>query len=157
MNRPAWLGLAAAAAIVLLDQATKLAVLAIMNPPRVIPIVPTLDLILTWNRGVSFSMFREHDLSPLVFVGVAAAIVVALLFWLRKAETRLTAAAIGLVIGGAVGNVIDRLAHGAVVDFIYFHVGSFQWPAFNVADSAITVGVVLLLADSLFPGREKAR
>jgi len=89
-----------------------------------------------------------------LFSLVAAAIVAVLIYWLSRVESWLLAVAIGLVIGGAVGNVIDRLRFGAVVDFLDFHVGSWHWPAFNVADSAICVGVAVMLLDGLLLRRE---
>ncbi len=124
-----------------------------MQPPRVIPVLPFFNLVLVWNRGVSFGMFGDGSAGPWLLVLLAVGIVAALLWWLRKAEGLLSVASLGLIIGGAVGNVIDRLVHGAVVDFLDFHAAGWHWPAFNVADSAITVGVVLLLAESLFPSR----
>jgi signal peptidase II len=84
---------------------------------------------------------------------LALVIVGVLLFWLRKADGKLIPAAIGLIVGGAVGNVIDRVVHGAVVDFLDVYWGGYHWPAFNVADSGITVGAILLVVDSLFSGR----
>ena len=83
------------------------------------------------------------------------AVTLALVIWLRRVETRLLAAAIGLVIGGALGNVIDRFRYGAVVDFLDLHWDDFHWPAFNLADAAISVGVVVLLMDALLIGRER--
>jgi signal peptidase II len=85
---------------------------------------------------------------------LAVAIVGGLVFWLRRADRPLLAVALGLVIGGALGNVIDRLRLGAVADFLDFHLAGYHWPAFNLADSAITVGVIALVVPSLFPGRK---
>src|SRR5262249_31761137 len=84
-----------------------------------------------------------------VFAGFALAVVAMLIVWLSKIETRISAAALGFLIGGAIGNVIDRLRYGAVVDFLDFHLGQAHWPAFNVADSAVVTGVGLLLLQSL--------
>ena len=152
------LGLGITAAVVALDQIGKWVVLAaVMDPPRIIPGLPFFNLVLVWNRGVSFGMFGGGAVPAWAFVLLAAAIVGLLLFWLRRAELRWSAVAIGLVIGGAVGNVIDRLVHGAVVDFLDFHLAGYHWPAFNLADSAITVGVIMLLAESLFPRRVTVR
>lgn len=125
-----------------------------MQPPRVIPVLPFFNLVLVWNQGVSFGLFGDGSAGPWLLVLLAAGIVAALVFWLRKADSLLSVAALGLVIGGAVGNVIDRLIHGAVVDFLDFHLAGWHWPAFNVADSAICIGVVMLLAESLFPSRQ---
>lgn len=124
-----------------------------MQPPRVIPVLPFFNLVLVWNPGVSFGMFGDGSIGAWGLVLLAAGIVAALLWWLRKADTTLSIVSLGLVIGGAIGNVIDRLIHGAVVDFLDLHVAGWHWPAFNIADSAITIGVVLLLAESLFPSR----
>ncbi len=147
----AWAGGAA----LVLDQATKAWILAIMTAdPREIVVTPFLSLVLVWNRGISFGLFGDAgEETRWLLVALAAAICVVLLFWLRRAETRLAAVGIGLVIGGAVGNVIDRVRLGAVVDFVDLHGWGWHWPAFNVADTAITVGVAALLADSLFGRR----
>ena len=93
----------------------------------------------------------------LPFVAVALVIVGALLTWLRRAGSRLIAVSLGLVIGGAAGNIVDRITYGAVFDFLDFHVGEWHWPAFNLADSGITIGVILLLADGLLGGRRSSR
>jgi lipoprotein signal peptidase len=104
---------------------------------------------------MSFGLFNGGGgLNALLFSLVAAAIVVVLIYWLSRVESSLLAVAIGLVIGGAIGNVIDRLRFGAVVDFLDFHVGSWHWPAFNIADSAICVGVAVMLLDGLLLRRE---
>ncbi|MCP4329052.1 MAG: signal peptidase II [Alphaproteobacteria bacterium] len=148
--------LAAAGLIAVLDQLSKWWILAeLMDPPRVISVTSFFALVLAWNRGVSFSLFSGQA-SPYIFAGVAVAIVVGLLFWLRRVDNRWVAVGIGLIIGGAIGNVIDRLRFGAVVDFLYLHAGNFYWPAFNLADSAITIGVGILIIDSFLDrGRRK--
>ncbi|SBW12511.1 Lipoprotein signal peptidase [uncultured Alphaproteobacteria bacterium] len=143
-------GLVIAAAILVLDQITKAAILDLMQPPRVIEVLPVFNLVLAMNRGVSFSLFAGHADAPLLLSGLAAVLIAALLWWLRTAEHPLTRTAIGLVVGGAVGNLIDRVRYGAVVDFLDAHWGDWHWPAFNVADSAITVGALLLMFDALF-------
>ena len=155
------LGLAIAAVVVLLDQATKLLILyVVMDPPRVIEVTSFFNIVLVWNRGVSFGLFSaQSPWTPWLLSGVALVITVVLLVWLRRADTRMVAAALGLVIGGAIGNVIDRIfqSRHAVVDFLDFHAGGYHWPAFNVADSAITVGVALLLIDSLIVSRSQPK
>jgi len=126
-------------------------------PPgeQIIRVAPFFDIVLVWNRGVSFGLFNnDTGLNAIVFSLVAAIIVGFLLVWLKRARQPLVAAAIGLVIGGAVGNVADRLRFGAVVDFLDFHLAGWHWPAFNVADSAICIGVGLMLIDSLLGRRE---
>ena len=113
------------------------------------------NLILVWNRGISFGMFSNHpEWMPIILTVVALAITAFLLHWLWKAETKLAAIALGLVIGGALGNVIDRLRFGAVVDFLDFHLHGYHWPAFNLADSFIFIGVVLLLIETIMQERK---
>jgi signal peptidase II len=144
-------GLFLAAVVVALDQLSKWVIVAVvMQPPRVIPVAPFFDLVLHWNRGISFGLFSDApEMSRWILVALALAISAALVVWLRKTDRRLLVIAIGLVIGGAVGNVVDRLSFGAVVDFLSFHAAGYYWPAFNVADSAIAVGVATILMDSL--------
>lgn len=150
------LGLIVATLVVLFDQAAKWWIIeVVMRPPQVIEVTPFFNLVMAWNRGVSFGMFaHEAEIMPYVLVGVAVAIVAMLWRWLMRADRPFPAVCLGLVIGGALGNVVDRLRFGAVADFLDFHIGGMHWPAFNVADSAITVGVLLLLADSLFDRRD---
>jgi signal peptidase II len=159
-HRKITLGLSIAALIVVLDQLTKWWLLQTMQQSggRFVELTDFFAIVLVWNRGVSFGMFNSADaaLNGVVFSLLAAVIVVALLVWLRRSATGLIACAIGLVIGGAVGNVIDRLRLGAVVDFLDFHVGLWHWPAFNVADAAICVGVGLMVIDGLIARREAA-
>ena len=166
----AWLfrsGLAVAAAVVLFDQLSKWAITdlvmdaACVTPPMTqpgctVPVLPFFSLTLVYNPGVTFGL--GGGLGPLVLSGLAAAISVGLAVWLRKVDSLLLALAIGGVIGGAIGNVIDRLRFGAVVDFLdVFIPGSAlpHWPAFNLADSAIVVGVGLIVIDGLIAGRGK--
>lgn len=144
------LGLGIASLVTVLDQAAKWYVVAVvMQPPRAIELTDWLNLVITWNRGISFGLF-SGQVMPYVLTGVALAVVALLVVWLVY-DSRMSAACwLGLVIGGAVGNVIDRLRLGAVADFIDVHAGAWHWPAFNVADSAITIGVTLILIDGLF-------
>ena len=153
------LGLGLAAAVMALDQATKWWVVdVVMQPPRVIPVTPFFNLVMGWNRGVSFGLFGgDAGLNSGILILVALAIVAMLAWWLRKAETPWVAAAIGLIIGGALGNVLDRLVAGAVADFLDFHVAGYHWPAFNLADTAITIGAAALILDSLFRSPEKPK
>ena len=146
------------AAVIATDQLSKWWILVdIMNPPQVIELTPFFNLVLVWNRGVSFGLFNQaSDYGPWILAGLALAICVFLYFWLKREDGRWAQWAIGLIIGGAIGNVIDRGIHGAVVDFIDLHAGGHHWPAFNVADSAITVGAVILILDSLFRPRESS-
>jgi signal peptidase II len=151
-------GLIVAALVAVLDQASKWAIIEIvMQPPTVIPVTPFFDLVLHWNRGISFGLFHTgSEAARWVLTLVAVAITAGLIWWLRGVRNARLAVAIGLVIGGAVGNVIDRVRLGAIADFLSFHAAGFYWPAFNVADSCITIGVGLILIDSLF-GRPQSR
>jgi signal peptidase II len=151
------LGLIVAAVVAVLDQIAKWWVLAaVMDPPRVIPVTGFFNLVLAWNRGVSFGMFNEEGVfSRFALPVLTIAIIVALLFWMRTADRPRVAVAIGLIVGGAIGNLVDRLVFGAVVDFLDVHVAGVHWPAFNVADSGITVGATLLVLDALFGPSEK--
>jgi signal peptidase II len=151
-------GLTAAVAVVIIDQLSKAAVLGFFagSPPGAHEaITPFFNLVLTYNRGISFGLFNTPGgTNMLLFPLLAAVIVTTLIFWLRRVESPFLAVAIGLVIGGAVGNVIDRIRLGAVVDFLDFYVGAWHWPAFNVADSAICLGVAAMLLDGLLLRRE---
>jgi signal peptidase II len=151
------LGLGIAALVIVIDQATKWWLLQTMqqNDGRFIDITDFFDIVLVRNRGVSFGMFNnDASLNGVLFSLLAAVIVVVLLVWLRRAANSLIGMAIGLVIGGALGNVVDRLRLGSVVDFLDFHLGIWHFPAFNVADSAICVGVALMVIDGLLTRRE---
>lgn len=151
-------GLATAVVVTVLDQLTKAAVLhhfAEGNLGDRETITPFFNLALTYNRGISFGLFNgAAGINALVFSAAAAIIVAVLVYWLSRASSPLLAVAIGFIIGGAVGNVIDRLRLGAVVDFLDFHIGTLHWPAFNFADSAICIGVAVMLVDSLVLRRE---
>ncbi|MGD9743200.1 MAG: signal peptidase II [Dongiaceae bacterium] len=154
-------GLLVAGGVFALDQLTKWVILTqVMDPPTTIPVTGFFELVLAWNRGVSFSMFAsDWGPQPYVLAGLALAVSLGLAIWLRKADSWIMAAGLGAIIGGAVGNAVDRLRLGAVVDFLHFHWNEYYFPAFNIADSAITVGVGLLLLDGLFGnlGRPKPR
>lgn len=147
------------AATVVLDQASKwLIVEQVMRPPRVLPITGFFNLVLTHNTGISFGMFRGGEAwMRWVLVAAALAIVAALMVWLHRQPARGHAVAVGLICGGALGNVIDRIWVGAVVDFLDFHAAGWHWPAFNVADSAITLGVAVMILDGLFRGQSDSK
>jgi signal peptidase II len=144
-------GRLAAATTIALDQATKWWILTdVMSPPRRIPVTGFFDLVLVFNRGVSFGLLGgAPSWATAALIVFALLLSIALCVWMWRADSVLLGAALGCVVGGAIGNVIDRFVHGAVVDFLDFHVAGYHWPAFNVADSAITVGVVFLILDSL--------
>lgn len=149
-----WLVLAAVVAV--LDQFSKQWVLASLHPGQVIPVTGFFDLVLVFNPGAAFSFLADHDgWQRWFFTGLAVVICgwLLALTWRHRAE-RLLPSAFALIIGGAIGNVYDRLVHGAVVDFLHFHYAGYSWPAFNLADSAITVGVVLMLWGELRNSRQ---
>lgn len=150
-------GLAAAALAAVLDQASKALVLVFFGEPgcalHLEPLTSFLNLALTCNTGVSFGMLNRAGLNSLVFSLVAVLIVVVLLVWLARVHTTFLAVAIGLVIGGATGNVMDRIRFHGVIDFLDFHIGTWHWPAFNLADSAICLGVAAMLLDGLLTRR----
>jgi signal peptidase II len=151
LSRASRLGLAIAAAVVLADLAAKRAVLdgLALEATGPIPLTPFLDLVLVWNRGISYGLLTQDTAAGRwLLVAVTAAATVALLAWLVRTTSRLTAASLGLVVGGAVGNGIDRVAYGAVIDFVHFHVGDFSWYVFNVADAAIVVGAAGLVLEA---------
>jgi len=141
-------GFVCLALALLLDQGSKALALSIPDLRNGIEILPVLNLVVVRNDGVSFGLF-SGGVAPwwtlAAFGGVIAAI---LLVWLWRAQSTLLAAALGLIIGGAIGNIIDRVRHGAVTDFLDFHAAGYHWPAFNFADAAIFCGVGFLLLDS---------
>ncbi len=138
--------------VFLADQASKLLILeVVMVPPRVIEVTGFFNLVLAYNRGVSFGLLsNDSPMGPYLLAGAAFVIALGVLIWALRQGRRLPMVAAGLVVGGAVGNMVDRLYLGAVVDFLDFHAYGWHWPAFNLADSAIVVGVGLLLFESLF-------
>jgi signal peptidase II len=154
-----WLGLGVALVVAIADQLTKLWVLDFFasRPMPIVEVAPFFNLVLTGNRGMSFGLFNDNTAAnALIFTGLAAVIVVGLLVWLWQSRTLTLRIGLGLIIGGAIGNVADRLLRGAVVDFLDFHLGTWHWFAFNLADAAICVGVAVLLIDSLLGRRELA-
>ena len=142
-------GLSVAAVVVVVDQLTKLWILGTIDAGTGVAVTAFFNIILMFNTGISFSLFQSPTWGRWVFSIIALAVVVGLAIWLRRAQTRWLAIALGGVIGGAVGNTVDRIVHGGVVDFLDFHVAGYHWPAFNVADSAIVVGVVMILVEGL--------
>ena len=156
---PIRFGLAFAAGVLVADQVSKWVILDhVMQTPRIIEVTGFFNLVMVWNPGISFGIFGgSGEVGCWVLTGMALAISAVLLNWLRQVDRRILALAIGMVIGGAIGNVIDRVRFGAVADFLDFHLFGYHWPAFNVADSAIVVGVALLLIDSMFGTQPEAQ
>jgi len=152
-GRVRW-GLLAALLVLVADQASKWWVLEVLRLPDrgQVPVLPVFSLTMVWNQGVTFGLFHQDGAwGPWLLAGVALAVVVALAVWLRRAESALVAASLGAIGGGAVGNVIDRLRFGAVVDFLHAHAYGWSWYVFNVADAAIVCGVAVLVLDGLRP------
>jgi len=157
---PARLGALTALVTLALDQASKLYLLFGYELPLKEPVVlaPFLELIVVWNRGISYGLFQQDsELGRWALFAVMIAAAVGLSVWMARATSRLLAASLGLIVGGAIGNAIDRVAYGAVFDFVHFHVGSFSWYVFNVADAAIVAGVVGLVYDSLVLDKRRER
>ena len=145
-------GLFLAAAIFIADQLSKWVVLEyVMNPPQVIEVTGFFNLVMVWNRGVSFGLLsNDSPYGPWLLSALAVAISIGLFVWMRRAETPYLALSLGVVIGGALANVIDRIRFGAVADFLDFHVMGYHWPAFNIADAAIVIGVGMILFEGMF-------
>ena len=149
-----WLGPLVFAVILILDLVTKQWALATLRGVGRVEVTSFFNFVLVWNPGISFGMFQtDGQLGRWLLVALALAICVILVFWLRWEQRLLPKVAIWLILAGAIGNVVDRVRFGAVVDFLDFHAFGYHWPAFNVADSAIVVGAVILVADSLFADR----
>jgi lipoprotein signal peptidase len=153
------LGLTAAAITSVLDQASKLWLLNMFGlaDRGVVKVMPFVELVLTWNTGISYGWFQQEGPFGQGALLALKVVAVALLWiWLAKASSRLSAVALGLIIGGAIGNGIDRLAYGAVADFVLLHMETatwrFNWYVFNLADVAIVAGVIGLLYESLAGG-----
>ncbi len=148
---PRRFGLIAAPIAAVVDQSTKAWALHALWPPysEGLTLLPVLNLRLGFNTGVTFGMFAESAAGAVwLLVGIKLVVVAWLLHWLWRAASRTEALAIGLIIGGAVGNILDRLRIGAVTDFIDAHYGGWHWPTFNMADVAIVCGVTLLVLTS---------
>jgi lipoprotein signal peptidase len=157
------LGLLAALVVLAADQASKWWVLNGLDLPdvRQIVVLPVLNLTMVWNNGVTFGLLNGFGAwGHIILAVVALAVVGALGLWLRRAESNVVAVSIGSIAGGAIGNVIDRIRFGAVVDFIHAHVatpwGDLSWYVFNVADAAIVCGVAVLIIDSQWPRKARS-
>lgn len=151
------LGLAVAAVTAAIDQASKLWLLYVFDIEARVPVrlTPFLDLVLVWNKGISYGLFQQEGLlGQWILIAIKAVAIILLSIWLARTPSRLTAVALGLITGGAVGNAIDPFLHEGVADFVLFHITTatihFNWYVFNFADTAIVAGVAGLLYESLF-------
>ncbi|MBY0380870.1 MAG: signal peptidase II [Xanthobacteraceae bacterium] len=149
------IGTITAVAALVADQASKLWLLHVfeLGARGFVSVTPFFDLVLAWNTGISYGWFQDTGATgQVVLLSVKVVAVILLAIWMSRSQTRLAAAALGLIIGGAIGNAIDRLAYGAVVDFALFHLQiagkTYSWYVFNLADAAIVAGVVGLMYDS---------
>ena len=158
MSKHVWQGLGLAALVAALDQLSKWIIVAhVMNPPVQIEVTSFFNLVLAHNRGVSFGMFAAgSELGKWILVGLELMISGFLVRWLFQSSSPFSIIALGLILGGAVGNVIDRVLIGAVVDFLDFHAFGTHWPAFNVADTTIFLGAAGLIFESFFSKDEAA-
>jgi signal peptidase II len=151
------LGLAVGLASAAIDQASKLWLIYVFDIQARIPVrlTPFLDLVLVWNKGISYGLFQQEGaLGQWILLAIKAAAIVLLWVWMARTGSRLTAVALGLITGGAVGNAIDTFVHEGVADFVLFHITTqtihFNWYVFNFADTAIVAGVAGLLYESVF-------
>lgn len=153
-----WRWLWIAGAVLALDQASKWLALGKLTLHESIPLAPFLNLTLVFNKGAAFGFLSTASgWQNLFFIGIAMVATAVILYLLRRtgAKDRFMAVALMLILGGAIGNLIDRLLYGHVVDFIDVYYGAWHWPAFNVADSAITVGAVMIALDAIGIGRQR--
>lgn len=139
--------------VLALDQASKLTVRLVLGPELPIEVTGFFNLVTAYNKGVSFSLLTIDEAhGPYVFTALSLLIVGWLVWWLRRNPRPFYALLAGLIVGGALGNVLDRLYLGAVFDFLDFHLGGWHWPAFNLADCGVVLGALGLILDGLFPG-----
>lgn len=141
-------------AVLVTDLATKRFIEAVLvDSPHVIPVLPFFNLTLGYNRGVSFGLLSsDYPYTPYILALLATVIAGVFTVWLLRSESGIQKLGLAAIVGGALSNVFDRLEDGAVTDFLDFYVGAYHWPAFNVADTAITCGVAILLIESVWPG-----
>lgn len=119
-----------------------------MKDNEIIHVTGFFNLVMVWNRGISFGMFQGHEYSNYIFMTTTSLICITLFYFIKKAANLLEAIAFGMIIGGALGNLIDRIRIGAVADFFDFHIGNLHWPAFNIADSCVFLGATILISST---------
>lgn len=150
-SRWSLMGIGLATFIIAIDQVSKWLVLShLMVPPQTFPITSFFNIVLAWNRGISFGLFsNSNPYGPWILAAIATGFIVVIILWIWQAETKIMALAFGAVLGGAIGNLSDRIRFGAVTDFLDFHAFGYHWYTFNIADTAIVVGVALILLEYL--------
>lgn len=149
------ISLTIATVIIFLDQISKYILIPMVINGEVIEVSSFFNLVMVWNRGVSFGMFAsDAEIMRWVLSTLAVVISIALLIWVHKDKIVPRTLPVGLIVGGAIGNVIDRIRFGAVADFFDFHLMGYHWPAFNIADSCIFIGVVIVLAQEFKNGKK---
>ena len=132
--------------VFLLDFGTKFWAMKALSPHIFVPVFPCFNLYLTFNRGVSFSLFSAHSIAGVwILIGTTCAISALIIYFIQKEKEILSRIGLAMVLGGAIGNLIDRIRFGAVVDFLDFYWKNYHWPAFNIADSAICIGAALII------------
>ena len=152
------LGMLITVLVVATDQISKITVLSHLDPYERITITPFFNLVLVYNTGIGFGLFaREDQFTRWVLVFLTLSVALVLLVWLARTKETLVSVALGMILGGAFGNLADRLVRRAVVDFLDFHIHGWHWPAFNVADSSITIGVMLFFISSLLTGQGNSK
>ena len=154
----AWATSLTMAGVFAADQALKHVVEQRLDPYAAIPVMSNFNLVLVYNRGVSFGLLSSQSpFAPYILAFAGLLITIALSIWAFRTDSLLQRAALALIVGGAASNVVDRLVDGAVTDFLDLHVGTLHWPAFNLADTAIVCGVCALLVEGLFPAASNAK
>ncbi len=137
--------------LILSDQLTKFLVIKFLDPYQPLKILPFFQLVNVKNKGAAFGLFQSLGNTTFIFISIAAILFILVILFKTK-EDRIS---LSLILAGATGNLIDRIRYGYVVDFIDLHIGRYHWPAFNIADSALSIGIFLLFLKIIFPSKEK--
>jgi signal peptidase II len=138
--------------VVILDYLTKEIIIAVVMPHEIINILPFLNIVHVRNKGVAFGILSDLGNNLFIFITIVAILLI--IYYLSKLSKKTELYSLSMILGGAIGNLIDRIRFGEVVDFIDFFVGKWHWPAFNVADSALTIGIIIFFIASLYNTRE---
>ena len=149
-------GLLTALLVFAADQLSKIYVMDLMKDGAIIVLTPFFSIIQAWNTGISFSMFKDGGMAGTAILSlIALGVVIFLLRWMYVEKCKMVQISLGMIIGGAIGNLADRIRYGAVYDFLDFHIGTHHWPAFNIADSFICIGAFLIIVYCLFVAKNK--